>query len=44
MNDSIVAAAEEKAQHKRGTSTTYNNYKNQYALQSVNGGPETAEL
>ena len=31
-------------QHKRGTSTNYNNYKNANALQSVNGGPETANL
>lgn len=31
--------------HKRGQSTNYNNYKNAYVpLQSVNGGPETANL
>ena len=31
-------------QHKRGVSTNYNNYKNANVLQSVNGGPETANL
>ena len=38
------AAHAQPPQHKRGTSTNYNTYKNANVLQSVNGGPETANL
>ena len=42
--DVVQYIGESQAHAKRGTSTTYNTYKNVYALQSVNGGPETVNL